>query len=158
MANRTCIGTTDTPVEDPVTQVTDDDRDFVLSNINARLDLSPPLTRKDIIAERCGVRPLAIRKTIDASADLRQVSRKHVIEMDADNRHISIFGGKLTDCINVGDEISDCVSRLGLKVSRPAGKWYTWSRPTGSPGHRRGSERASVATIRGKCQYNARSD
>jgi glycerol-3-phosphate dehydrogenase len=130
MANRTCIGTTDTPVEDPVTQVTDDDRDFVLSNINARLDLSPPLTRKDIIAERCGVRPLAIRKTIDASADLRQVSRKHVIEMDADNRHISIFGGKLTDCINVGDEISDCVSRLGLKVSRPAGKWY------GEPGRR----------------------
>ncbi len=130
MANRTCIGTTDTAVEDPMTQVTDDDRDFVLSNINARLDLSPPLTRSDIIAERCGVRPLAIRKTSDASTDVRQVSRKHVIEMDTEKSHISIFGGKLTDCINVGDEISDCVSRLGLEVSRPTGKWY------GEPGRR----------------------
>ena len=37
MANRTCIGTTDTRVVDPVTAVTDEDRDFVLSNINAAL-------------------------------------------------------------------------------------------------------------------------
>ena len=50
--------------------------------------------------------------------------------MDAENNHISIFDGKLTDCINVGEEISDCVSRLGLHVSPPAGKWY------GEPDHR----------------------
>jgi glycerol-3-phosphate dehydrogenase len=50
--------------------------------------------------------------------------------MDADQNHISIFGGKLTDCINVGDEISDCVSRLGLKLSATTGKWY------GEPGRR----------------------
>ena len=67
MANRTCIGTTDTRVVDPVTAVTDEDRDFVLSNINARLDLPAPLTRDDVIAERCGVRPLATRKTHDQS-------------------------------------------------------------------------------------------
>jgi len=129
MANRTCIGTTDTRVEDPLVSVTDEDREFVLSNINARLDLSPPLTHKDIIAERCGVRPLATRKSGD-STDVQHLSRKHVIEMDAENNHISIFGGKLTDCINVGEEISDCVSRLGLHVSPPAGKWY------GEPDHR----------------------
>lgn len=129
MANRTCIGTTDTRVEDPIVGVTDEDREFVLSNINARLDLSPPLTRNDIIAERCGVRPLATRKTGN-SIDVQQLSRKHVIETDVENNHISIFGGKLTDCINVGDEISDCVSRLGVEVSAAAGKWY------GEPGRR----------------------
>ncbi|TNF87021.1 MAG: FAD-dependent oxidoreductase [Gammaproteobacteria bacterium] len=129
MANRTCIGTTDTRVDDPLTQVTDEDREFVLSNINARLDLPAPLTRDDVIAERCGVRPLASRKT-DASVDVQHLSRRHVIEMDADSRHISIFGGKLTDCINVGDEISDCVSRLGLRIRQPEGKWY------GEPGRR----------------------
>jgi glycerol-3-phosphate dehydrogenase len=58
MANRTCIGTTDTRVDNPVTEVTDEDRDFVLSNINARLNLPTPLKPGDIIAERCGVRPL----------------------------------------------------------------------------------------------------
>jgi len=130
MANRTCIGTTDTRVEDPQTQVTDEDREFVLSNINARLDLTTPLTNQDIIAERCGVRPLATRKT-GAAVDVQQLSRKHVIETDHDNKHISIFGGKLTDCINVGDEISGCVARLGLKVMQPANKWY------GEPDRRR---------------------
>ncbi len=123
MANRTCIGTTDTRVEEPFVSVTDEDREFVLSNINARLDLSAPLTSKDVIAERCGVRPLATRKSAD-SIDVQHLSRKHVIEMDVDKNHISIFGGKLTDCINVGDEICGCVSRLGLKLSAATGKWY----------------------------------
>ncbi|MCP4389130.1 MAG: FAD-dependent oxidoreductase [Gammaproteobacteria bacterium] len=129
MANRTCIGTTDTRVEEPFVSVTDEDREFVLSNINARLDLSAPLTSKDVIAERCGVRPLATRKSAD-SIDVQHLSRKHVIEMDVDKNHISIFGGKLTDCINVGDEICGCVSRLGLKLSAATGKWY------GEPGRR----------------------
>jgi len=123
MANRTCIGTTDTRVTDPITEVTDEDRDFVLSNINARLDLPAPLTPDDVIAERCGVRPLATPKTSNGSVDVQQLSRKHVIEMEAEQNHISIFGGKLTDCVNVGNEICDCVSRLGLKPKK-VGKWY----------------------------------
>ncbi len=123
MANRTCIGTTDTAVEDPLTSVTDEDRNFVLSNINSRLDLPIPLVNDDIIAERCGVRPLAMRKTNDASVDIQQLSRKHVIEMDAKHNHISIFGGKLTDCLNVGDEICACVTRLGLNLKKVS-KWY----------------------------------
>lgn len=123
MANRTCIGTTDTRVADPVTAVTDEDRDFVLSNINARLDLPVPLTRDDIIAERCGVRPLATRKTHGQSVDVQQLSRKHVIEMTPGQNHISIFGGKLTDCLNVGNEICACVAKLGLKPEK-VGKWY----------------------------------
>ena len=123
MANRTCIGTTDTRVVDPVTAVTDEDRDFVLSNINARLDLPVPLTRDDVIAERCGVRPLATRKTSDRPVDVHQLSRKHVIEMSAAQNHISIFGGKLTDCLNVGNEICACVAKLGL-TPKSVGKWY----------------------------------
>ncbi len=123
MANRTCIGTTDTRVDDPVTAVTDEDRDFVLSNINARLDLPAPLVAGDIIAERCGVRPLATLKRSDNSIDVQQLSRKHVIEMSAEQNHISIFGGKLTDSVNVGNEISACVAELGLQLD-PVEKWY----------------------------------
>ena len=130
MAHRTCIGTTDTQVEDPETGVTDADRDFVLSNINARLDLSKPLGRDDILAERCGVRPLAIRKSAVAAADVKQMSRKHVIETSATQNHVSIFGGKLTDCLNVGEEICDEVARLGVTLG-PAGRWY------GEPGESR---------------------
>ena len=123
MANRTCIGTTDTRVDDPLTEVTDADRDFVLSNINARLDLPAPLTAADIIAERCGVRPLAALKASGSSLDVQHLSRKHVIETTAERNYISIFGGKLTDCLNVGEEICEQVARLGLEL-QPAGKWY----------------------------------
>ena len=123
MANRTCIGTTDTRVDEPLTEVTDADRDFVLSNINARLDLPTPLTAADIIAERCGVRPLAALKASGSSLDVQHLSRKHVIETTAERNYISIFGGKLTDCLNVGEEICEQVARLGLDL-RSTGKWY----------------------------------
>jgi len=123
MANRTCIGTTDTRVDDPMTEVTDADRDFVLSNINARLNLSTPLRCEDVIAERCGVRPLAASKTSGDSLDVQHLSRKHVIETASDSKHISIFGGKLTDCLNVGEEVCQRARQLGLKL-QPADKWY----------------------------------
>ena len=123
MANRTCLGTTDTRVDDPITEVTDADRDFVLNNINARLDLQQPLSRGDIIAERCGVRPLAVRKEQDTAGDFQQLSRRHVIETHAGARQISIFGGKLTDCLNVGNEICASVAGLGITLGPPV-KWY----------------------------------
>ena len=123
MANRTCIGTTDTHVDDPETAVTEADREFVLSNINARLDLSKPLTRDDVISERCGVRPLAIKRSAAIATDVKQLSRKHIVETSAAERHVSIFGGKLTDCLNVGEEICDEVQRLGIALG-PAERWY----------------------------------
>ena len=124
MANRTCIGTTDNRVTSPITEVTDEDRDFVLSNINARLKLNPPLTTADIISERCGVRPLAISGQDDTDTDFMQLSRKHVIEVDAQQSHLSIYGGKLTDCLNVGKEVCDHVSELGLPITPPKLSWY----------------------------------
>lgn len=124
MANRTCIGTTDSLVESAETTVSAKDRQFVLSNINARLDLPQPLTDADIIAERCGVRPLAVNREDDSEHDFLHLSRKHIVEVDTAAGHISIFGGKLTDCINVGEEICDKVAQLGVSLSEPEGKWY----------------------------------
>ncbi len=124
MAHRTCIGTTDTYVDDPVSKVTDEDREFVLSNINAKLVLSKPLDKSDIIAERCGVRPLAIKEGQQVEDDFLQMSRKHIIETSNEKKHISIFGGKLTDCLNVGKEICEQVSKLGIQLSPATSKWY----------------------------------
>jgi glycerol-3-phosphate dehydrogenase len=124
MANRTCIGTTDTYVKDPVTSVTDEDREFVLSNINARLELIKPLDDGDIIAARCGVRPLVIKKGQSEESDFTQLSRKHVVESHRDKNHISIFGGKLTDCLNVGHEVCHEVEKMGLILKAINSKWY----------------------------------
>ena len=124
MGARTCIGTTDTRVDDPETEVTDADRDFVLDNVNALLDLPAPLVRSDIIAERCGVRPLVVRGDATATGDWTQLSRKHVVEVDHERGHVSIFGGKLTDCLNVGDEICAVVRDLDVTVPYPDYRWY----------------------------------
>ncbi|MBE9540038.1 MAG: FAD-dependent oxidoreductase [Proteobacteria bacterium] len=123
MGPKTCIGTTDTQVDTPAVTVTDEDRDFVLSNANALLDLEKPLTRKDIIAERVGVRPLA-RKGRGGVADWVELSRKHEIEVNETDNYMSIFGGKLTDCLNVGNEVADHIAGLGIPVPYPNRKWY----------------------------------
>jgi len=123
MGPRSCIGTTDTWVEKPEQVVTASDRQFVLDNVNKLLDLPKALTLDDIIAERCGVRPLALQGHED-EGDWLQSSRKHVIESDVEQGHISIFGGKLTDCLNVGDEVVSLVTRFGLTVPFPDKRWY----------------------------------
>ncbi|MEP6389518.1 MAG: glycerol-3-phosphate dehydrogenase/oxidase [Halioglobus sp.] len=123
MGPKTCIGTTDTQVDAPEVEVTQEDREFVLSNVNALLDLDRPLTTADVIAERVGVRPLAIQGE-GGEADWVQLSRKHEIEVDHERSHLSIFGGKLTDCLNVGNEVVDLVQSLGIEVPEPEGRWY----------------------------------
>ncbi len=124
MGPRTCIGTTDTRVGDPDVSVTEEDRQFVLDNINRRLRLDKPLTSEDVISHRCGVRPLAIRGQASDDTDFLQLSRKHVTEVDSERPHLSIFGGKLTDCINVGEEICELVQELGITLPYPRQKWF----------------------------------
>lgn len=120
------IGTTDTRVDQLPAVVTEDDRDFILANINDRLRRDRPLTRRDVIAERCGVRPLVIETTGDdrVDEDWTALSRKHVLEVDSERNHLSIFGGKLTDCINVGEEVCRAVEGLGVSLATPNERWY----------------------------------
>ena len=123
MGNKTSVGTTDTQVDDPAVKVTQEDREFVLSNINALLDLDEPITLDDVIAERCGVRPLA-QKGGDGIADWVKLSRKHAVDVNKDEKHLSIFGGKTTDCINVGDEIAALVQEMGIELPYEDSQWY----------------------------------
>lgn len=109
MGPKTCIGTTDTRVDRPEVEVTPEDRRFVLDNINKRLRLARPLTDADVIAERCGVRPLVVSGAGAGGRDWMQLSRRHVVEIDETRRHVTIFGGKLTDCLNVGEELCEAL-------------------------------------------------
>jgi glycerol-3-phosphate dehydrogenase len=126
MGRRSVIGTTDTRVDDPHTHVTDEDRDFLLAQINARLDLPAPLTHDDIIAERSGVRPLVVRRggSDQTNVDWTSLSRKHEIERDDARGVVTIFGGKLTDCLNVGEEVAEHVERLGIPLEKDLRNWY----------------------------------
>ena len=126
MGRRSVIGTTDTRVDTPHTAVDNDDREFLLAQINARLALEHPLTVADIIAERSGVRPLVVKR---GGGDRKHVewtslSRKHEIERDDDLNVVTVFGGKLTDCLNVGEEVAAEIEHLGVPLERDLANWY----------------------------------
>ena len=77
------------------------------------------MTESDIIAERCGVRPLVVERQQDKTiTDWVKMSRKHEIDIDTNQKTISIFGGKLTDCLNIGEEVVEFVRECGVKYSR----------------------------------------
>jgi alpha-glycerophosphate oxidase/glycerol-3-phosphate dehydrogenase len=126
MGRRSVIGTTDTRVDTPFTEVTDDDVEFLLEQINARMNLSEPLTRDDVIAERTGVRPLVVKQRggDQTDVDWTKLSRKHAIETDHERAVVTIFGGKLTDCINVGEEVAAEVASLGVPLEADLHNWY----------------------------------
>jgi glycerol-3-phosphate dehydrogenase len=126
MGERSVIGTTDTRVEHAHTKVDDEDREFLLAQINKRLALPRPLTADDVIAERCGVRPLVVDAggSDQTEVDWTSLSRKHEIEVDRGHSAITILGGKLTDCLNVGEEVATAVESLGLPLEPDRRNWY----------------------------------
>ena len=141
MGDRSVIGTTDTPVEDPDVAVTAEDKEFLLEQINTRIDLTLPLTADDVIADRCGVRSLVVEPGGSAEdRDWTELSRKHTVEVNRGLGVVSILGGKLSDCLNVGEEVVDAAMSCGLNPMTPPIRWY------GEPGRtarRRFTERSA---------------
>ncbi len=124
MGHRSLIGTTDTRVEEAEASITHDDRDFLLEQANARLRLPRPLGTDDVIAYRCGVRALVIDADTDTDRDWTELSRRHAVEADEQRGTVSILGGKLSDCLNVGEEVVEAVRRCGLEPAALSRHWF----------------------------------
>ena len=124
MGHRSLIGTTDTRVEDAEAPITHDDRDFLLEQANARLRLPGALRSEDVIAYRCGVRALVIDEGTDTDRDWTELSRRHAVEADQQRGTVSILGGKLSDCLNVGEEVVEAARQCGLEPIVPSRAWF----------------------------------
>ena len=124
MGHRSLIGTTDSRVEDAEAPITHDDRDFLLEQANARLRLPRPLRDDDVIAYRCGVRALVVDEGADTERDWTELSRRHAVEADKQRSTISILGGKLSDCLNVGEEVVAAARACGLEPTAPDRAWF----------------------------------
>ena len=109
---------------DVTNEVTAEDRAFLLRQINQQMNLSKPLSEDDIIAERCGVRPLVTSGGNSDEIDWHKLSRKHVVELDQAHAAVTLFGGKLTDCLNVGEEVLAAVSKLGVTAKHKPVQWF----------------------------------
>ncbi len=124
MGGRTSIGTTDTRVDSETAEPTSNDVQFLLDNANALLDLEQPLTKDDVIATRCGVRPLVVHKEANVGqAEWSALSRKHEIDVHGERKVVAIYGGKLTDCLNVGEEAAEIIESFGIELKR-SNEWY----------------------------------
>jgi len=124
MGDKSCIGTTDTRVSEPTVSVNDEDRRFILTNINRLLKLDEPLTVEDVISERVGVRALVVDEDqIDDQSDWASLSRKHFIDVNKEKSYVSVFGGKFTDCINVGEDLISAMGQLGFEMNKKE-TWY----------------------------------
>jgi len=125
MADRTCIGTTDTRTDNESVLPEPDDVQFLIDNANALLNLQNPLRPEDVIAKRCGVRPLVVKADSDTGhVEWTELSRKHEIDIHPDKKMCSIYGGKLTDCINVGEEVADIIGSFGISFFQTLKQWY----------------------------------
>jgi glycerol-3-phosphate dehydrogenase len=94
----------------------------VLRQINAQLE-GDQISPEDVISWRSGVRPLVIEAGTDKSKDWHALSRKHVIEANSRLGVVTVLGGKLTDCLNVGQEVVTEFRKLGFAVRRPR-RWF----------------------------------
>ena len=72
------------------------------------------------------MRPLVVRREAgdQKDADWTSLSRKHEIERDTARAVVTIFGGKLTDCLNVGEEVAEHVEALGVPLEKDLRNWY----------------------------------
>ena len=59
-----------------------------------------------------------------STVDWTKLSRKHAVETDRVRGIVTIFGGKLTDCLNVGKEVADGIEALGVPLEADLRNWY----------------------------------
>lgn len=99
-------GPTETSVNDPDQgfEVTPEDVRFLLDQRNRCL--KGESRKEDIIALRCGVRPLAVKANYDKDVYPLELSRRFRIAADPDRPWISAYGGKLSGCAMLATKVA----------------------------------------------------
>lgn len=78
---------------------------------------------EDIVSLRCGIRPLAVRRGFSKAAHPLELSRKHLIHHDRRRQAVAVYGGKLTSCGLLAEQVRTVFAshlRPGRAVLPPA--------------------------------------
>lgn len=67
---------------------------------------------EDVVSLRCGIRPLAVHRSHGGNGTSLSLSRRHHIHRDAHLPWISIYGGKLTNCVRLASNVSRLVGKM----------------------------------------------
>jgi glycerol-3-phosphate dehydrogenase len=113
-------GPTETVIDAPGQgrQADPEDVRFLLEEINPYL--ARPVTVRDIVCIRCGVRPLAVPRDRVRPDRSLALSRRHHVYRHPGRPWVSIFGGKLTDAVPLARRVTRQL-RPFLPSVRPGG-------------------------------------
>lgn len=76
------------------------------ANRNLRVKRGP----EDIVSLRCGVRPLAVKRSYRGTRHPLELSRRHVVARDAKAPAVTLYGGKITSAPGMAREVADVLA------------------------------------------------
>ena len=100
----------------PASRATPDDVKSLLAELNRWLP--NPCSAQDIISVRNGMRALVVNRVSPPRESTLQLSRKFKIYADREAPWISIYGGKMTDCVRLAHR---GVSKIRHRIGKPSG-------------------------------------
>jgi glycerol-3-phosphate dehydrogenase len=105
-------GPTETRVSEPEEgfETSPEDVRFLLEQINRHVRRT--VTAEQIISLRCGVRPLVVPKNFTNTTHTLNISRHHRIHADNERRWITVYGGKITNCIPLSQKTLKLIGHL----------------------------------------------
>ncbi len=114
--HRVIIGTTDTPVEEPMLEpiAMEEEVEFILETAGRYLTRAPK--RSDVLSVFAGLRPLAATGEYDN--DTKEISRSHQLLVSLSGL-ITVSGGKWTTYRKMGEDTVDKVALVGGLEERP---------------------------------------
>ncbi len=110
-------GTTETRVTNPEDGFSIDPSDvrFLIKELNRHL--STPISTKDIVSLRCGVRPCPSKLLLPKRAKQSVFRVNTEIYADKQTPWISIYGGKITSCVSAAESVDGFLQQFRLKPS-----------------------------------------
>jgi glycerol-3-phosphate dehydrogenase len=114
-------GPTETAVKDisDGAEASNGDVDFLLEHYSRRF--RDPITRRDIISLRCGLRPLVVGSRYQRERYPLDVSRRQEVFADTRQPWISCYGGKITGCTRMASRVMKLIG----KAVNPTGEVRT---------------------------------
>lgn len=109
-------GPTETMVESTGEGFVPDEGDVRFLLEQANRNFAAPVARRDILALRCGIRPLAVKKSHRRAKYPLDLSRKHAIDVDREKCAMTLFGGKFTSAAALATK---AVNRLEQQCNLP---------------------------------------
>ncbi len=89
-------------------RVSPDDVRYLLRLANGNLDTC--YGSEDIVSLRCGIRPLGVRRGHSKVVHPLKLSRKHLVHHDPERKVVAVYGGKLTSCGSLAEQVDALIS------------------------------------------------